>query len=143
MLETSDLEGNVLEFLHKSFGFERLAAVGGTEYAVFSRRETESESKLRPRIIRLFVVAPRAAIVHELSADLLLLAPDGIRPGPRTGAPAREADAEPTAFEEQGFAWRRVGAPAGIVYLPAEAAETLAAPAALIALGLAEGPSAT
>ena len=137
MVELSDLEINVLEFLHKSFGFDRLTQVGETEYAVFTRRETEDESKLRPKLVRLFVVLPRDRILYDLAGDILVIAPDGAVPGPRTAGTAHEAAAESTEFTEQGIPFRTQKVPNGIAYLPRAAVPELTTPAALAALGLA------
>ncbi len=137
MLESADLEVNVLEFLHKSFSFERIAPIGPVEFAVFHRRETESESKLRPKVIRLFVVVPRAQLVYEAAEDLLRIAPDGVTPGARSAGSAREAAADATTFSEQGVEWRRESVPNGIAYFPRDRAGAARDPAALGALGLA------
>ncbi len=121
MLEPSDLEVNILEFRHKSFSYDRLATVDGVEFVVFARTETESESRLRPRLIHLRVVVPHASVVFDTGADLLFLAPDGIRPGPREAGTAVESAAEGTEFREQGFDFRRVAlAPDSFVYVPRE-----------------------
>jgi hypothetical protein len=120
MLEVSDLEVNLLDFVQKSFAFARLVTLNGKEYAVFERTETESESKFRPRLVKLFVLVPRGLIVHDFASDVLVVAPDGETPGPKSTGSALETAAEKTNFEEQGVAWRRVTVPeVGLVYLPA------------------------
>lgn len=139
-MELAELETNVLEFQHKSFSFERVATLDGTELAVFSRRETETESKFRPKVIRLFVVVPIAQVVYDLAADLLLIAPDGATPGPRGVGVAAEAAAGTTEFNEQGLAWRRVAVPSGLAYSPAVLAPALERPVSLAALGLGGPP---
>jgi len=77
VLDQSDLEINVLEFRQRSFQFDRLVSVGASEYAVFSRTETESESQFRPRLVHLRLVAPRAWVVYDEPNDVLLLSKDG------------------------------------------------------------------
>jgi hypothetical protein len=119
VLDEADLETNVLEFVLKSFGFDRTTEVGGADYAVFHRTETESESKFRPKLVKLVVVVPREWIVHDLAADLLLVAPDGAHPGHRGSGTAVEAAAEKSEFTEQGATWVRVlRKPGEWVYLP-------------------------
>ncbi|MCI4336399.1 MAG: hypothetical protein L3K17_04275 [Thermoplasmata archaeon] len=135
MLDAAQLEAAVLEFRHKSFSFERLAEVDGTEYAVFSRRETETESKLRPKVIRLFVVAPRSRLLYEEETESLWLSPDGITPGPRDPGTAQEAGAEAAEFREQGLPWKRATVPGGVAYLPQDRAAQLATADGLAALG--------
>ncbi|HYK92538.1 MAG TPA: hypothetical protein VEY07_00655 [Thermoplasmata archaeon] len=137
MVDPADLEVNVLEFLHKSFWFERLATVGDTEFAVFHRRETESESKLRPKLIRLFVVVPRAQVTLDVDEGLLRIAPDGTNAGPRHPGEAREAAADASEFSEQGIDWRREKVPLGFAYLPKDRTAGLRDPAHLAVLGLA------
>ena len=137
MVDPADLEVHVLEFLHKSFGFERLTPVGDEEYVVFHRRETESESKLRPRVVRLFVVVPRGQVVYDGDEDLLRIAPDGVTAGPRTAGEARESAADATDFTEQGLAWHREKVPNGIAYVPKDRLGELRATPTLSALGLA------
>jgi hypothetical protein len=135
MLDAAMLETGVLEFRHKSFSFARLATVGSTEFAVFARRETETESKLRPKVIRLFVAVPRARLLYESETESLWLSPDGVRPGPRDAGTAQEAAAEAAEFQEQGLAWKRLAVAAGIAYVPAEHAAALGDEEAQAALG--------
>ena len=119
MLDEADLETNVLEFVLKSFQFDRLETVGAEEYAVFHRTETESESKFRPKLVKLVVAVPRAWVVHDLAADLLLIASDGAHPGRRGTGTAVEAAAEKSEFTEQGVEWSRLPRPTGgWVYVP-------------------------
>ncbi|HKV89726.1 MAG TPA: hypothetical protein VJQ43_00825, partial [Thermoplasmata archaeon] len=98
MLDEADLETNVLEFVLKSFQFDRTQTVGGVDYAVFHRTETESESKFRPRLVKLVLAVPRDWVVHDLAADLLLIASDGVHPGHRGSGAAVEASAEKSEF---------------------------------------------
>lgn len=137
MVTPAELEVNVLEFLHKSFSFERLAAVDGVEFAVFHRRETITESKLRPELVRLFVVAPSAQILYDELEDLLRIAPDGTTSGPRSKGTALESAAGPSEFAEQGVDWHREKVAKGIAYLPRSHLVRLRTPEALSALGLA------
>ena len=137
MLTASDLEINVLEFRQRSFQFERLADFEGTDYAVFSRTETESESQFRPRLVHLKLVVPQAWIVYDEPNDLLALAKDGVTVPPRLAEPVVEVRAEPPEFDEQGIAWRRAEGPGGIlVYVPQELADPVTTDVGYAALGL-------
>ena len=138
MLTASDLEVNVLEFRQRSFQFERLADYDGTDYAVFSRTETESESQFRPRLVHLKVVVPQAWVVYDEPNDLLALAKDGVTVPVRLTEPVVEVSAERTEFQEQGIEWRRGKGPSGsLVYVPEELAEGVLTDAGFSALGLA------
>ena len=138
MLEPSDFEVNILEFRHKSFSYDRLATVGGVEFVVFTRTETESESRLRPHLIHLRVIVPRASVVLDIGADLLFLAPDGVRPGPREAGTAIESAAEATEFRELGFDFRRVAlAPDSLVYVAREEFDRVLSDEGRRVLGLA------
>lgn len=139
MLDTATLEAAVLEFRHKSFSFERAATVDGVEYAVFARRETETESKLRPKVIRLVVVVPRDRLVYEEETGSLWISPDGVLPGPREGGSAQEAAAEAPEFREQGLEFRRRPVAGGVAYLPKVRSDKLGSGAAAAALGLGAG----
>jgi len=137
VLAVSDLEINVLEFRQRSFSFDHLAAVGGTDYAVFARTETESESQFRPRLVHLRVVVPQGWVVYDEEQDVLLLARDGATKPVRLTEPVVEVGAEPAEFHEQGIAWKRSPGAAGtLVYVPEELAPALLAPAARAALGV-------
>jgi hypothetical protein len=119
VVDEADLESNVLEFVLKSFQFDRMETVGGVEYAVFHRTETESESKFRPKLVKLVVAVPRDWIVHDLASDLMLIAPDGAHPGHRGTGTAVEAAGEKSEFSEQGADWVRLPRPnGGWVYFP-------------------------
>ncbi len=132
MLDLSDLEINVLEFRQRSFQFDRMVEFSGTEYAVFSRTETESESQFRPRLVHLRVVVPRAWVVYDEPNDLLLLARDGSTVPHRLTEAVTEVRADPTEFSEQGRDWRRAEGPKGIfVYAPEELESELLSPAGL------------
>lgn len=140
MVDDAELESNVLDFVGKSFAFDRAAAFGGQEIVIFARTETESESKFRPKLVRLAVAFPRAWVVHDLARDLLGIARAGEVPGPRA-ASAVEAAAEKSEFTEQGIDWRRLPwGSAGYLYLPRELAGPLGSEAGRRALGLDPAP---
>ena len=137
MLTAADLEINVLEFRQRSFQFERLADLEGTDFAVFSRTETESESQFRPRLVHLKLVVPQSWIVFDEPNDLLALAKDGVTVPPRLTEPVVEVGAERTEFREQGIDWRRGAGPGGIlVYVPLEHAGPVLTDAGFAALGI-------
>jgi len=138
VLTASDLEVNVLEFRQRSFQFERLADFDGTDYAVFSRTETESESQFRPRLVHLKLVVPQAWVVYDEPNDLLALSKDGVTAPVRLTEPVLEVGAERTEFKEQGIDWRRGNGPSGtFVYLPDALAAELLTEAGFAALGIA------
>ncbi len=137
MLTASDLEINVLEFRQRAFQFERLADYEGTDYAVFSRTETESESQFRPRLVHLKLVVPQAWIVYDEPNDVLVMAKDGTTVPLRLTETVIEVGAERKEFREQGIDWRRGEGPGGIlVYVPEEHAAQVLTPDGLAALGL-------
>jgi hypothetical protein len=137
VLTVSDLEINVLEFRQRSFQFQRLATVGGREVARFSRTETETESRFRPKLIHLHLLVPFEWVVFDEPNDVLLVARDGATVPPRLTEQVVEVGAERTEFEEQGIAWKRVGGPSGaFVYAPAELAHSLLTPESFAATGL-------
>ena len=138
MIDDSVLAVNLLSFRLKSFAYERSAEVDGTSYALFHRTETESESKLRPRILQLWVAVPRPWLVYDEPSDALLIAEDGEHPGPQPTGTALEAAADRGRFSEQGVEWVRDALdPTAYLYAPARAAELLGRPGARAALGLA------
>jgi hypothetical protein len=100
VVELSELEINVLEFVHKNFSFARLVERKGRELAVFLRTETENEAKFRPKIVHLVLVVPTDWIIYDLAADLLVLGVDGHTPGPRPVGTAVESAAETHEFRE-------------------------------------------
>lgn len=140
MVDEADLEVNVLEFVHKSFDFARLASHAGRELVLFHRTETESESRFRPKLVRLYLALPREWVILDGAEQMLLIARDGKTIGLRTVGEAVEAAAEATEFVEQGILFHRLPiADKGWLYVPVEILKATA-PAALIAsLGL--GPS--
>ena len=126
MLEESELSVNLLEFRQKSFQFDRLLQLGEHEYAVFLRTETESESRLRPKLVHLTVAVPREWVLYDPELDLLRIARDGRHLPPRLPGTAVESAAEPSEFTEQGIEWKRVEGPKHIYrYVPAERFEEL------------------
>jgi hypothetical protein len=136
VIELTDLELNVLEFVHKSFSFDRMATVDGREVAVFHRTETENESAFRPKVIRLELAVPREWIVYDLAADLLVLGQDGRLPGPRSAGTAQEVGAETSEFREQGIAFTRRSAGGRLFYVPTEFLSSWTSPDGLRTLGV-------
>ena len=137
MLTASDLEINVLEFRQRSFQFERLASLEGTDLAVFSRTETESESQFRPRLVHLKLVVPQAWVVYDEPNDLLAVARDGRTVPVRLTEPVVEVRADRPEFREQGVDWKRADGPSGsLLYVPAELADRVLSPEGLAALGV-------
>ena len=137
MLDDATLSMNILQFAGKSFDYDASVDIGGTEFAIFARTETETEAKLRPELIRMKVVVPKSWVVYEEETDLLVLSA-----GSATGAPARRRSAgttllEPEEFRDQGIDWRRESAAANQrVYVPKEWAARILSPAGRTALGL-------
>jgi hypothetical protein len=138
MLTAADLEVNVLEFRGRAFQFDRIAANGTTEFAIFSRTETESESQFRPRLVHLRLVVPLGWIHLDPATDDLRISKDG-RGLPMVPAePVVEVGAEPPEFREQGVEWRRAAGPGGaLVYAPAEFAPRLLTADGYASLGIA------
>ncbi len=138
MLDAADLEVNVLEFRQRAFQFERLAELDGAAYAVFSRTETETESRFRPKLVHLRLVVPHAWVVLDAAHDVLAIARDGSTVPPRRTEPVVEVAAEPAEFREQGVPFRRAAGPNGtLVYAPTDRAERVLTPAGYAALGIA------
>jgi hypothetical protein len=138
MLEEGTLSVNLLAFRHKNFGFQQTVSLAGTPFVVFHRTETESESKLRPRLVELFVVVPQSWVIYDEPSDELRLGMDGVHPGPASAGTALEVSADSERFAEQGIDFLRH--PLGtqrILYVPGARAVELTAPEALDALGLA------
>lgn len=137
MATEAELAANVLEFNRKSFGFERTAMAAGREFALFGRTETESESKLRPKLLKLHLAVPSEWVLYDAVADLLVIAVDGATPGRREVGPASETAVEKSEFTEQGAGWKRVVLPDGsFLYAPAELAAPLTSAEGLRALDL-------
>jgi len=126
MVDEASLEMNVLSFREKSFSFDRSITVDGVVYALFHRTEVESESKFRPKVVRLNLAVPMDAIIEDLASETLVLAPDGKAAGPRRPGTAVEVAAEESAFREQGIEFvRATGTDGAVLYLPKAAAERL------------------
>lgn len=135
MLEVSELEVNLLEFRQKSFQFDRIADVAGEEFAVFGRTETETESRLRPKLVHLRLAVPRSWVAFDAELDLLRIAREGTPLPARIPGMAIESAAEPTEFREQGFDWVRVELDPGLfAYFPKEKGTAFATEVARSAL---------
>lgn len=138
MLDVADLEMNVLEFVHKSFAFARVAAVGDREAVVFARTETESESQFRPKIVHLYLAVPREWVVFDGAEEMLRLAKDGKTLGLTTVGEGVETGAESVQFTEQGIAFHRVPLGERVwAYLPSELEPIWGSPEGRRALGFA------
>ena len=122
MVDDAALEMNVLSFREKSFSYERTLPFEGVDYAIFHRTEVESESRFRPKLVRLTLAIPRDLLLGDLASETLVIAPDGRTPGPRRAAAAQEVEAEASEFREQGIEFVRHRRPDGrLVYLPKSA----------------------
>jgi hypothetical protein len=120
VLDEATISVNLLTFRQKSFAFDRSAEVGGRSYAIFARTETESESKLRPKLLRLHVTVPTEWLIYDEPSDALEIGTDGHTPGPRGTGIALEAGVEGERFDEQGAPWiRRLLGPLSVLYVPA------------------------
>lgn len=141
MLSDAEIESQVLSFLYKSYGYVRSVARPDGEVVLFRRTETESESRLRPKVVHLWLAVPRERLLEAPSGEELALGRDGI-PGPRPPGSAVESAAERNEVTEQGFDWRRFVVDGGFLYVPRERADSWASAAGLAALGLsAPAPS--
>lgn len=126
MLDESDLEIHLLEFDHRSFGYERSLTIESESYALFARTETESESKFRPRVIRLRVLVPREWLVLGDGGESLAVSANGRAPSPRSAGEGVEVAAEKSEFDEWGVAWRRVPeGKLGYLYVPTDRSKKL------------------
>ncbi|MFG1530037.1 MAG: hypothetical protein AAFA34_02015 [Thermoplasmata archaeon] len=135
-MDITDLELNLLEFRQKSFQFARLATIEGTEFAVFSRTETESERQFRPRLVHLHLAVPRAWIRLDPAGEMLQLVPDGHSAAAPSTRDAEEVGAERSEFTEAGEGWRREAGAGGFhLYVPTRYAATLLTPEGHRALG--------
>jgi hypothetical protein len=127
MIDDATLEANVLTFREKSFSYERTVDLAGVPFAVFHRTEVESETRFRPKLVHLKVAVLRDRILGDLASETLVIAPDGLSPGPRRGATAQEVGADESEFREQGLEYvRRVGPDGSILYLPRAESDRLA-----------------
>jgi hypothetical protein len=141
MLDVADLETNVLEFVHKSFAFARVATIAAGEAVVFARTETESESQFRPKIVHLYLAVPREWVVLDGAGQMLRLARDGKTLGLTTVGEGVETGAESVQFSEQGISFHRIPIGERIwAYLPSELEPTWGTPEGLRALQFA-GPA--
>ena len=108
MVDDEILSLSVLQFAGKSFDYESTVSVGGTEYAVFARTETETEAKLRPELVRMRVVVPRDWVEYEEASDTLQLVAPGGTAGPSRRRAAGATMLEPEEFRDQGIEWHRL-----------------------------------
>jgi len=137
VLTAGDLEVNVLEFRQRSFQFQRLATVLGRAVALFSRTETETESRFRPKLIHLHLLVPVEWVVRDEPNDVLLLARDGTTVPVRLSEQVVEVGAERAEFDEQGIPFRREAGPSGsFVYAPTEFADRWLSADTYTAVGL-------
>jgi hypothetical protein len=123
MLSDEDLQGQVLTFLAASFSYERQLEGPDGVWAVFHRRETEAKAKLRPRVIRRWVLVPLAWVFEEKGSGSLVLGQGGHRPpSGLSQGPVASEEALPlpgTSFEEQGIPFHTVRFPSGDeLYVP-------------------------
>jgi hypothetical protein len=137
VLTGADLEINVLEFRQRSFSYDRTEAIGGEDYAIFSRTETESESQFRPRLVHLHLAVPLGWVVLDEPNDCLRVARDGGAPPPRLIETVMEVGVEPPQFTEQGVEWVRTAAgPDSLWYTPRERSSILLSAEGRTALGV-------
>ena len=140
MVDEDILSLNVLQFAGKSFDFDAAIQVGGVEYVVFSRTETESEAKLRPELVRMRVVVPREWVEYDEASDTLGLRASGAAPGPLRRRAAGASTLEPEEFRDQGIDWHRFTFPdRHRLYLPKGEEARLLTPEGRSALGLPAG----
>ncbi len=137
MLDEATLSMNILQFAGKSFDFESTVTVAGVEYAVFARTETETEAKLRPKLVRMRVVVPRTWVTYEEASDTLVLAKEGVTGAPQRRRAAGATTLEPEEFRDQGIDWKReTVAEHQQLYLPKEDAARLLSREGRALLGL-------
>lgn len=105
MIEEEDLDSTVLTFCGASFGFDRALKIGGQDLALFTRRETESEAKFRPRIVRRWLLVPRAWLFVDRNREVLVLGKDGKKPSLTGTISIQSSDGTRPLpeFEEQGI----------------------------------------
>jgi hypothetical protein len=128
---------NVLQFAGKSFDYDSTVTVGGKEYAIFGRTETETEAKLRPELVRMRVVVPREWVQYEEASDTLQLLSPGAPAGPSRRRVAGATMLEPEEFRDQGIDWHRLAlAGKHSLYLPKGEEVRLLSPEGRIALGV-------
>lgn len=105
MVDEEELASTVLSFYGASFGFERTLRVQGSELALFTRRETESEAKFRPKVVRRWVLVPREWLFFERRQEVLVLGKDGRKPSHAGLVPIQSSEGgrPPEEFQEQGI----------------------------------------
>ncbi len=106
VIEEEELESTVLNFFGASFGYERTVSIGGTSFLLFTRRETESEAKFRPKTVRRWLLLPHAWVFTDRNQEVLVLGRDGKKPlkgGGLLSAPSSDGARPPKEFEEQGI----------------------------------------
>ncbi len=137
MVEDETLSTNVLQFAGKSFDYDSTVTVGGVEFAIFARTETETEAKLRPELVRMRVVVPREWVQYEEASDTLLLVAPGGSAGPARRRAAGATLLEPEEFRDQGIDWHRLTLPGRhTLYLPKKEEPRLLAAEGRSALGV-------
>jgi hypothetical protein len=137
MVDDQTLSMNVLQFAGKSFDYDSTVTIGGKEYAIFARTETETEAKLRPELVRMRVVVPREWVQYEEASDTLLLVAPGAAAGPSRRRAAGATMLEPEEFRDQGIDWHRLSfAGRHTLYLPKGEETRLLAPEGRTALGV-------
>ena len=137
MVEDETLSMNILQFAGKSFDYDSTVTIGGTEYAIFARTETETEAKLRPELVRMRVVVPREWVQYEEASDTLLLAAASATPGPSRRRAAGATMLEPEEFRDQGIDWHRLTLSSRqTLYLPKGEEARLVGPEGRAALGI-------
>ncbi len=141
MLSEEELQGQVLTFRATSFSYERQIEGPEGPWALFHRRETEAKAKLRPRVIRRWVLVPLPWVFGDRGSGSLVLGREGRRP-PSGLSPGPMVSEEPLplpgpTFEEQGIPFHRFRFPSGEeLYVPEEQKEAWGKVANLSRLGL-------
>ncbi|MDE1819464.1 MAG: hypothetical protein KGJ23_00370 [Euryarchaeota archaeon] len=105
MIDEEDLASTVLTFLGASFGYERTVPIEGTSFLLFTRRETESEAKFRPKTVRRWVLLPQEWVFTDRNQEVLVLGKDGKRPkgGGLVALQSSDGTRPPAEFQEQGI----------------------------------------
>ncbi len=141
MLSDEELQGQVLTFRGTAFSYERQLEGPGGPWALFHRRETEAKAKLRPKVIRRWVLVPLSWIFEERGNGSLVLGKGGRRP-PSVLSPGPMVSEEPlplpgSSFEEQGIPFHTFHFPSGEeLYVPEEQRGTWVESTNLARLGL-------
>lgn len=126
MIDEEELDASVLSFYGASFGYERVVHIGKEEMVLFSRRETESEMKFRPKIVRRWVLIPRSWLFRDPDHDLLVLGKDGRKPvrGGVIAIQSSDGTRPPSEFQEQGITFRTVKFPQDLEMYVVKSLET-------------------